>query len=213
MAQVGLICAPSLGCASLHQQHTRHLASRVTAMPHKGTPGPLVLLLSRAGLCFWLILSLLYQPAEPEVTVEVKRVKSTGGWVYDGRVCNILAVSRAFGDWEFKVGQGVLDQRCRTLCVGHACTIGIWRCCYCLMPTELFILPAKIMGFMRRRKLHSQCCTCVLHGFLSSYLRQTHWSVFNCSHPAGQGVGTAAVRGGGAGLLAPLVRRQAEVHK
>jgi hypothetical protein len=42
--------------------------------------------------------------AEPEVAVEVNRVKSTGGWVYDGRVCNILAVSRAFGDWEFKVG-------------------------------------------------------------------------------------------------------------
>lgn len=33
---------------------------------------------------------------------QVARVKASGGWVYDGRVCNILAVSRAFGDWEFK---------------------------------------------------------------------------------------------------------------
>lgn len=34
------------------------------------------------------------------------RVLSTGAWVHDGRVCNILAVSRAFGDWEFK-GKGL----------------------------------------------------------------------------------------------------------
>ena len=33
---------------------------------------------------------------------ETARVKATGAWIYDGRVCNILAVSRAFGDWEFK---------------------------------------------------------------------------------------------------------------
>lgn len=39
----------------------------------------------------------------PEVDSEVKRVKAAGGWIHDGRVCNILAVSRAFGDWEFKV--------------------------------------------------------------------------------------------------------------
>jgi len=38
-----------------------------------------------------------------EIAPEVERVKASGGWVYDGRVCNILAVSRAFGDWEFKV--------------------------------------------------------------------------------------------------------------
>lgn len=47
----------------------------------------------------------VYGPG-PEVEVEVARVKSTGGWVYDGRVCNVLAVSRAFGDWEFK-GKGL----------------------------------------------------------------------------------------------------------
>jgi protein phosphatase 1A len=30
------------------------------------------------------------------------RVKAAGGWIGDGRVCDVLAVSRAFGDWEFK---------------------------------------------------------------------------------------------------------------
>ncbi|GFH08920.1 putative thylakoid-associated phosphatase 38 [Haematococcus lacustris] len=45
----------------------------------------------------------------PEVEGEVKRIKATGGWVYDGRVCNILAVSRAFGDWEFKVAESLVD--------------------------------------------------------------------------------------------------------
>eukprot|EP00983_Pelagomonas_calceolata_P025404 797854-Pelagomonas_calceolata.AAC.2 len=43
--------------------------------------------------------------AAKEIADEVARVKAAGGWVYDGRVCNILAVSRAFGDWEFKVGE------------------------------------------------------------------------------------------------------------
>lgn len=33
---------------------------------------------------------------------EIERVKSAGGWVEDGRVCGLLAVSRAFGDWELK---------------------------------------------------------------------------------------------------------------
>lgn len=33
---------------------------------------------------------------------EIKRVKSTGAWVSDGRVMGVLAVSRAFGDIEFK---------------------------------------------------------------------------------------------------------------
>ena len=41
--------------------------------------------------------------AANEIADEVARVRGTGGWIYDGRVCNILAVSRAFGDWEFKV--------------------------------------------------------------------------------------------------------------
>ncbi|KAI8474448.1 MAG: phosphatase 2C-like domain-containing protein [Monoraphidium minutum] len=38
----------------------------------------------------------------PDVSEEVARVESTGAWVVDGRVCNVLAVSRAFGDPEFK---------------------------------------------------------------------------------------------------------------
>jgi len=42
----------------------------------------------------------------PQVKAETSRVKATGAWIYDGRVCNILAVSRAFGDWEFK-GDGL----------------------------------------------------------------------------------------------------------
>lgn len=45
--------------------------------------------------------------AGPEVKSEVERVKAAGGWIHDGRVCNILAVSRAFGDWEFK-GRGLI---------------------------------------------------------------------------------------------------------
>ena len=34
---------------------------------------------------------------------EMDRVEASGAWIMDGRVCNILAVSRAFGDPEFKV--------------------------------------------------------------------------------------------------------------
>jgi hypothetical protein len=44
-------------------------------------------------------------PAGKEVKTETQRINATGAWIYDGRVCNILAVSRAFGDWEFK-GEG-----------------------------------------------------------------------------------------------------------
>lgn len=33
---------------------------------------------------------------------EIERVKAAGGWIDDGRVCDILAVSRAFGDAHFK---------------------------------------------------------------------------------------------------------------
>lgn len=49
---------------------------------------------------------------------EMARIKDAGGWIYDGRVCGILAVSRAFGDLEFKerglekmLVDGVLDGR------------------------------------------------------------------------------------------------------
>lgn len=37
---------------------------------------------------------------------EVKRVEETGAWVYDGRLCGVIAVSRSFGDWEWK-GEGL----------------------------------------------------------------------------------------------------------
>ncbi|KAF8071024.1 PPH1 [Scenedesmus sp. PABB004] len=40
------------------------------------------------------------------VLEEVERVEAAGGWIVDGRVCNVLAVSRAFGDPEFK-GEGL----------------------------------------------------------------------------------------------------------
>lgn len=40
------------------------------------------------------------------VSSESDRVQEAGGWIDDGRVCDILAVSRAFGDREFK-GEGL----------------------------------------------------------------------------------------------------------
>jgi len=42
------------------------------------------------------------------VEAEVARVKGVGGWIEDGRVCDVLAVSRAFGDAMFK-GDGLPD--------------------------------------------------------------------------------------------------------
>ena len=36
---------------------------------------------------------------------EAARVAATGAWVADGRVMGVLAVSRAFGDYEFKAGR------------------------------------------------------------------------------------------------------------
>jgi protein phosphatase 1A len=40
------------------------------------------------------------------VAAEIDRVVAAGGWIDDGRVCGVLAVSRAFGDPDFK-GQGL----------------------------------------------------------------------------------------------------------
>lgn len=40
---------------------------------------------------------------------EVARVEAAGGWVSDGRVCDVLAVSRAFGDHQFKGSQGLRE--------------------------------------------------------------------------------------------------------
>lgn len=41
------------------------------------------------------------------VLAEIERIESVGGWVDDGRVCGVLAVSRAFGDMEFKGQEGL----------------------------------------------------------------------------------------------------------
>mmetsp|Transcript_15246 Transcript_15246/g.46030 ORF Transcript_15246/g.46030 Transcript_15246/m.46030 type:complete len:410 (+) Transcript_15246:141-1370(+) len=49
----------------------------------------------------------------PVVAKEIARVEEAGGWVADGRVCDVIAVSRAFGDIQFKEAQGrkdMLDQ-------------------------------------------------------------------------------------------------------
>lgn len=43
----------------------------------------------------------------PGVMAEIERIESVGGWVDDGRVCGVLAVSRAFGDMEFKGQAGL----------------------------------------------------------------------------------------------------------
>lgn len=51
--------------------------------------------------------TLLWPCRSKAAKAERKRVQDTGGWVSsDGRVCDVLAVSRAFGDAEFK-GEGL----------------------------------------------------------------------------------------------------------
>ena len=39
---------------------------------------------------------------KPDNDGELKRVKAGGGFVEDGRVQGVIAVSRAIGDWEYK---------------------------------------------------------------------------------------------------------------
>ncbi|GFR41583.1 hypothetical protein Agub_g2304, partial [Astrephomene gubernaculifera] len=58
--------------------------------------------LSRKGTAVTLAHSHRVYGSGPDVAAEIERVKSVGGWVDDGRVCGVLAVSRAFGDWDFK---------------------------------------------------------------------------------------------------------------
>lgn len=49
---------------------------------------------------------------------EIERIASAGGWVTQERVCGILAVSRAFGDYEFKGGRSELLEEFR--CDGNS---------------------------------------------------------------------------------------------
>ena len=44
---------------------------------------------------------------------EIKRISDSGGWVLQMRVCGILAVTRAFGDYEFKGGRYELLEELR----------------------------------------------------------------------------------------------------
>ena len=69
----------------------------------------------------------------PTVESETKRVTDAGGWVKDGRVCEVLAVSRAFGDWEFK-GEGlpVMLERGRECAFRQ--TFGRCICCMLAAP-------------------------------------------------------------------------------
>ncbi|GLC42261.1 hypothetical protein PLESTF_001141700 [Pleodorina starrii] len=63
-------------------------------------------ILSRKGTAVTLAHYHRVYGSGPDVSSEIERIKSVGGWVDDGRVCGVLAVSRAFGDWEFK-GRGL----------------------------------------------------------------------------------------------------------
>jgi serine/threonine protein phosphatase PrpC len=73
--------------------------------------------LSRAGTALDLSTEHRVYGRGPAVASETARVTAAGGWVDDGRVCGVLAVSRAFGDAGFKgeglagmVAQGVADE-------------------------------------------------------------------------------------------------------
>ncbi|CAL5225273.1 g8068 [Coccomyxa viridis] len=58
--------------------------------------------LSRKGQAVDLTTEHRVTGSGPTVEAEVHRVEDVGGWIEDGRVCDVIAVSRAFGDREFK---------------------------------------------------------------------------------------------------------------
>ncbi len=58
----------------------------------------------------------------PVVEAEVARVTAAGGWIADGRVCDVIAVSRAFGDQEFK-GDGMTGMLQKGVRCAHACCL------------------------------------------------------------------------------------------
>ena len=74
--------------------------------------------LSRAGAAIDLSTEHRVYGRGPVVDSETARVLSAGGWVDDGRVCGILAVSRAFGDADFK-GAGLPRMLSRGVEDGH----------------------------------------------------------------------------------------------
>lgn len=52
----------------------------------------------------------LSEDHKPKVPSEERRIVEAGGKVYHGRVWGVLAVSRAFGDADFKIGSDMLDE-------------------------------------------------------------------------------------------------------
>ena len=65
------------------------------------------------------------------VAAEVERVKAAGGWVEDGRVCDMIAVSRAFGDPDFK-GDGMaamLERGVKCVALERHPRYEIWGAC------------------------------------------------------------------------------------
>ena len=58
----------------------------------------------------------------PIEAAEIERVQAAGGWVADERVCDILMVSRAFGDADFK-GRGLYDLVRKGVECALACTV------------------------------------------------------------------------------------------
>ncbi|KAL4422071.1 hypothetical protein ABPG77_001539 [Micractinium sp. CCAP 211/92] len=63
--------------------------------------------LSRAGRAIDLSTEHRVWGKSATVLAEIERIEAVGGWVDDGRVCGVLAVSRAFGDMEFKGQEGL----------------------------------------------------------------------------------------------------------
>ncbi len=124
----------------------------------------------------------------PTVESETERVESVGGWVGDGRVCDVLAVSRAFGDREFK-GSGLqmmLEKgveyatftcvfMCARVCVCVCvCVCGCVSTCVCVCVCVWAFVPGHACGCVtvhvceyRVRKLKSSglgvawCPSCV----------------------------------------------------
>lgn len=75
--------------------------------------------LSRAGRAVDLSVEHRVYGRGEVVLRETERVEQAGGWIHDGRVCGLLAVSRAFGDADFK-GPGLKRM------LQHGVDAGFW---------------------------------------------------------------------------------------